>query len=1152
MRSELPATRSALRELARFLGTVRFTTALLVVGILAMVSGTWIETNAGRPAAWSSVYGTQWFDGFLLLLCVNLLAAVVNRWPLRRDQWPFALTHLAIVTLLAGAWGSRSFGYEGRMLIYEGADTSRITVEASEIRTRWLPDGEAPSVSHVVPIERLDAATGRSVVDEADGRPGVRVVEAVESGVATRQLVDGGPGDRPGVELTLVRQGFESRVWLLADDPEHGSRRVGPVEVVLSSAAVDPAARSAAAVVRLEPTPGAPAVEIALPEALNQTFPLGSGARARVLAFASRGRVTAEGLAEAADGPLNPAAVVAVERGGHTELHTVFALFPDFRAIRGREAGQPLVGSVRLDAGGLLEPPRLQIVATPEGAVAMTASNGVRHSASILLIVGHEVMNEALGLSVRLEALRPAARVDTVVAAAGPGAEGRPYLRLEAYQGEVRHALWVGRGGYANWHFEDGGRLFLAFGSGTRAVPFSVRLDDFELLHHPGSSRPSEFRSTVRLRTPEGADRRAQISMNRPLDIAGHRLFQTSYRLGDGETPDATILTVSRDPGAPIVYASFVGLVAGIGGGLMGRRKRARGRAAKRTRGEPRRFEDGVGGIPVRAGMGLLAAVALGLALATAPSARAEAPLPVEDTAAWAIQADGRVKPLRTFADETTLAVTGRERVGELGSLEFCWGFLLDPAAYGGRPLVRVDGPELKESAGLDPKARRYAYDALVANAELRTSIERAARREQLGERLDAVDRQALDVYARLERVRGLVSGEALRVVPILGLDGSWTSPPELQNATDESERALLADFGRLVASYRARDRLAFGLEVAGLTKTLRALNPSDYPDEASLGRELAYERLNPFGRAWQLYLVAAFVLLFIGPRPSRLAYGAALAATAAGFACHTLGLGLRWAIAGHAPVSNMYESLVFMGWGGVAVGLAQEIATRRRWFAMASALVGFVCLMFAEALPVDASINPLVPVLAHTSWLGIHVMTIMLSYSAFALAMVLGHVLLVLAVRAPVSARAESLSGLVDRMFQIGLLFLAAGIAFGAVWANESWGRYWGWDPKETWSLITFLVYVGILHARLAGWLGPFGVAASAILGFLAVVMTYYGVNFALASGLHSYGFSSGGMLPLGLLALVELAFVAGLGWIHHRRSRRAPPTIEAAARQA
>jgi len=137
------------------------------------------------------------------------------------------------------------------------------------------------------------------------------------------------------------------------------------------------------------------------------------------------------------------------------------------------------------------------------------------------------------------------------------------------------------------------------------------------------------------------------------------------------------------------------------------------------------------------------------------------------------------------------------------------------------------------------------------------------------------------------------------------------------------------------------------------------------------------------------------------------------------------------------------------------------------------------------------------------------------------------------------------SISKLLYKTLQVGVLFLAAGIIFGAVWANESWGRYWGWDPKETWSLITFFVYLAIIHARFAGWLRHFGLAASVILGFLAVVMTYYGVNFILAAGMHAYGFSEGGQIWVGIYTAAELIIIAA-AWIRYGNVKtRAPGPV-------
>ena len=173
------------------------------------------------------------------------------------------------------------------------------------------------------------------------------------------------------------------------------------------------------------------------------------------------------------------------------------------------------------------------------------------------------------------------------------------------------------------------------------------------------------------------------------------------------------------------------------------------------------------------------------------------------------------------------------------------------------------------------------------------------------------------------------------------------------------------------------------------------------------------------------------------------------------------------------------------------------------------------MCLILADSLPavLDPSISPLVPVLRDNFWLSIHVPTIALSYASFALALGIGHVALGSYLFTPeAKSRIQLLSQLNYRVLQVGVLLLTAGIILGGIWAHFSWGRFWGWDPKETWALIALLGYLVPLHGRLGGWIGNFGSSVASVVAFNAVLMAWYGVNFVLGTGLHSYGFGTGG----------------------------------------
>jgi ABC-type transport system involved in cytochrome c biogenesis permease subunit len=235
-----------------------------------------------------------------------------------------------------------------------------------------------------------------------------------------------------------------------------------------------------------------------------------------------------------------------------------------------------------------------------------------------------------------------------------------------------------------------------------------------------------------------------------------------------------------------------------------------------------------------------------------------------------------------------------------------------------------------------------------------------------------------------------------------------------------------------------------------------------------------------------------------------------------------------------------MYESVVWVAFGTIFFALVFEAIYRSRYFLLGAVPVAVASLILADTQPVilDRSIHPLVPVLADNFWLTTHVLTITLSYAAFALALGVGHIILGKSILG--GKASPALHNYLYRTLQIGVLLLAIGTILGGVWANYSWGRFWDWDPKETWALIAFLTYLFLLHGRIAGKWGGFGMAVGAVLAFQSVIMAWYGVNFILGVGLHSYGFGTGGLPGAVAFVLCEFAFVA-LAVIRQKRSKKA-----------
>jgi cytochrome c-type biogenesis protein CcsB len=301
--------------------------------------------------------------------------------------------------------------------------------------------------------------------------------------------------------------------------------------------------------------------------------------------------------------------------------------------------------------------------------------------------------------------------------------------------------------------------------------------------------------------------------------------------------------------------------------------------------------------------------------------------------------------------------------------------------------------------------------------------------------------------------------------------------------------------------------------------------------------REARYNGVHPTRLAWWILVPATLVSLLALRKPSRLLDWLAAGGLLAGVAIMTWGIAVRWQVAERIPASNMYESLLFLGWGVGLFALIAAAVLRNRLVIFNAAAMAALTMALTDLLPIDPFIHPMAPVLSGTPWLAIHVPIIMVSYSVLALGVLIAHLQIGIEIFRP--KRREAAARMNDLLYwymHVGAILLIAGILTGSIWAASSWGRYWGWDPKEVWSLIAFLAYMAVLHGRFDRILGPFGVAAASIVAFQTILMTYIGVNYVLSAGLHSYGFGSGGVVQwMGAIAAAEAVFL-GAGWLAHR----------------
>jgi cytochrome c-type biogenesis protein CcsB len=571
-----------------------------------------------------------------------------------------------------------------------------------------------------------------------------------------------------------------------------------------------------------------------------------------------------------------------------------------------------------------------------------------------------------------------------------------------------------------------------------------------------------------------------------------------------------------------------------------------------------------------------------------------------------AIQDGGRRKPLDTFARETLTRITGRssyadERGKSWRADDFLLSALVQTHEWKNEPMVLVTFGKLADQLGLDKSKRRFSFAQLSALPELNRLAAAAHALQKAEKPLDRFQQEVMRVSERLTLFAHVMDGSAFLIVPSSqNATDVWVVPPAYGTYyTDTQFAPVETQLQTMATAYVQGDSFKFSRGANQLREKVRGLSPQIYPRESSLRLEYFYNHFEGFYRAawcygialaliWAAYWTGAYMALRVfaalicvggmigqiislgwhaGPiawatqdlgvaivllavsffaqqRLGRKALkfsGIVIAAVALLF--QASGIILRCMIAGRPPVTNMYESIIWVSFAVSFFGMIFFARYRTPVYLLAALPVTLVALLLVHQMPIamPSSIDPLVPVLRDNFWLTIHVLTITLSYAAFALAMGFGHILLFRYARNPSSARADQpMHFWLYRVLQLGVILLAAGTILGGVWANYSWGRFWGWDPKETWALIALLCYILTLHGRLAGWWTQFGLVVASVVCFLAVLMAWYGVNFVLGKGLHSYGFGIGGETYVAIFVIADLLFVGFAIW-RYRSSKTA-----------
>ncbi len=504
------------------------------------------------------------------------------------------------------------------------------------------------------------------------------------------------------------------------------------------------------------------------------------------------------------------------------------------------------------------------------------------------------------------------------------------------------------------------------------------------------------------------------------------------------------------------------------------------------------------------------------------------------------IQHGGRIEPLDTFAKDVVRLVTGKSSFQKMDAVEVIVAWLSDSASWAERPIIQVSSGELKQKLNL-PKDRNYfSYQELIQLPSLQQYGSDVFQKNQREEKLSPLEQSMDRLSTQLLLFEKGSQGELWTIIPHAEHhEETWTSLAQLKDLPQTPNvQELAVTLHGLLTAYQKKEWQTFQLTSLKIKQLLSEFSKDPgYPYSTTLGLEVFYHDFHPFRKAWIFYLIAG--LGFITTLLSKINFinYTSFVSLALAFGSHLLGFYLRCTVTGRPPVGTMYESVVWVSLGIMIFSFFIAYQFRTVLALLLACFVASIGLILADQFPLvlDPSLKPLAPVLRSNFWLTIHVLTITLSYAAFALAMGIGNWALLKFITKPKDPSIHTLVQMIYRTIQIGVLLLTAGTILGGVWADYSWGRFWGWDPKEVWALIALLLYLVIVHGKYAGWLRDFGVVSSAVLAFQGVLTAWYGVNFVMGVGLHSYGFGTGGLGYVLSYCFIEIGIVI-LAWIRYQ----------------
>ncbi|MFP9115726.1 cytochrome c biogenesis protein CcsA [Flavobacterium sp. RHBU_3] len=1047
-----------MNKIASFLFSTRLMAMLFLLFAAAMGIGTFIEDAYNTETARVFIYNTWWFEGIMAVFLINFLGNIKKYQLHKREKWATLLLHLAFILILTGAFVTRYLSYEGMMPVREKATEHQFYSDKPYL-TVWV-DGEYQGQVMRRSYEKPILMTSKEVPFLASN-------------------------------YFDISDEFNS----IPFDIEYKNYVLGAKETIVPDA---------------NGTDYLKLVEQSQGKRADHYLKAGEVQNINNILFA-----------------FNKPTAGAINITKTGEEYTLSAPFEgSFMRMADRMQGKVAKDTV--------QPLMFRSLYNVAGAMFVLPEHAIKGKVSYEFNGDYKTKEEsALTVTVKSQ-----------------GEEKEVTLMGGIQKVGVPVAFKIGKLDFT-----------LIYGSKTYDLPFDVTLNDFIANRYPGmegmSAGYSSFESKVTINDTEKKEKfDYHIYMNHVLDYRGYRFFQSGF------DPDemGTRLSVSHDFwGTWLSYAGYFLLYIGLMAILFDKNTRFGDLKKKIDKIREKKA-------------GLTALLILFFALggyaqnhdhdhANEKNHQHERPtekqldsvfekykISKEHAAKFGrilIQDNGRIMPVNTFSSELLRKLSKKETFHGMNSDQALLSMSLMDRMWYEVPVIFLarHNDSLRKITGLPIDAEYAAMSDFFdnkGNYKLSGVLEEGAHKKEMNK----FDKDFKDINERIVLLNLTLSGQLFKVLPVPGnKNHKWVSYTEAVTDSikgmDTIRNIVPYYFGALGAAVQSGGYKTADDILDNLTVYQKKMGGDVMPSDEKIEAELWYNKINIFEKLFQGYLYAGLLMLVFSIikifNDTKFVNGGIKVFRSIVwilFILHTIGLGVRWYLSGHAPWSNAYESIIYVAWATMFFGLAlgagftpnvmlylvmkisflrDYVKRRSDLVVAAAAFVTSIILMVAHWNWLDSSIANLQPVL-NSYWLMIHVAVIVASYGPFTLGLILGLVSLTLMLFATeknkkkLDLNIKELTYVNEMALTVGLVMLTIGNFLGGQWANESWGRYWGWDPKETWALVSIMVYAFVIHMRLVPKLrGTWIFNLFSALAYFSILMTYFGVNFYL-TGLHSY----------------------------------------------